>query len=408
MAVRLSSKAVGSTVKCKINGSYWEFIIVHRGNPNTSLYDSSCNGTWLLLKNVYTTMYWLNGTDSGWYNNSAVHSYINGTFYNAIESGVRGLIKQVKVPYYTDTSHVASGSSGLSTKVFLLSPKEVGFSDSDTSTTDGSVLSYFNGASNSKRASSNNWWLRSRNNWGFVPYVTSSGALSSGHPSSNNLGVRPAFILPDTCWVLDDNSLSANASPTISGSGTSLGTKSEPFSFSYTVNDSDGDKLTVTEKLDGNTVRTLSNISSGTTTTFAYASNADTFQQILNGSHTITVTVSDGTASASYSASFTKSVTSASITLTTPLAANAVIKVAVLSLDASIPDDAVLKIEMTNNGKDTSPVWEDATKDIAAKANHLFTNKTAANGFAFNFRITVSRGSSGASGYIRNIGGAFE
>ena len=404
MPVRLSSKAVGSTVKCKVNGTYYDFIVVHQGNPKTSLYDSSCNGTWLLMKNIYTRMYWLNDTNSGWYTDSPIHSYINGTFYNAIESGVRGLIKQVKVPYYTDSFTIASGASGLSTKVFLLSGPEVGDNYND----DGSVLSYFNSDAKSKRISSAGWWLRSRNYYGLAFEVNTAGAVISAHPSSYNDGVRPAFIMNGTCWVLDDNSLSANAPPTISGSGTSLGTKNAPFSFSYTVNDADGNKLTVTEKLDGNTIRTLSNVSSGTTTTFAYASNADTFQQILNGSHTITVTVSDGTASASYSASFTKSVTSASITLTTPLAANAVIKVAVLSLDASIPDDAVLKIEMTNNGKDASPVWEDATKDIAAKANHLFANTTAANGFAFNFRITVSRGSSGASGYIRNIGGAFE
>lgn len=199
----LSTKAVGSTVKIKINGSYWEFIIVHRGNPNTSLYDSSCNGTWLLLKSLYTNMKWAYSDSGVWYNNSAIHSYINSTFYNAIESGVRGLIKQVKVPYYTNVNDRAILSSGLSTKVFLLCAQEVGIDDD----ADGSVLSYFNGASNSKRASSNDWWLRSRNYWGNAPYITSAGALSSGHPSSYNLGVRPAFILPDTCLVADDGSI---------------------------------------------------------------------------------------------------------------------------------------------------------------------------------------------------------
>ena len=80
----------------------------------------------------------------------------------------------------------------------------------------------------------------------------------------------------------------------------------------------------------------------------------------------------------------------------------------VMTLVGSLPADANLKVEVTNNAKDPSPVWEDATADITSKANHIFTNKTAAKGFAFNFRLTVSRGASGQGGYISNIGGAFE
>lgn len=40
--------------------------------------------------------------------------------------------------------------------------------------------------------------------------------------------------------------------------------------------------------------------------------------------------------------------------------------------------------------------------------NHLFTNQTAANGFAFNFRVTAERGASGESGYIASIQGGFQ
>lgn len=54
------------------------------------------------------------------------------------------------------------------------------------------------------------------------------------------------------------------------------------------------------------------------------------------------------------------------------------------------------------------PVWEDATADYKAGVNHIFTNKTAVNGFAFNIRVTLERGPSGEGGYINSIGGAFE
>ena len=43
--VTLSSKAIGSTIKLKVNGSAKDFIVVHQGKPS-SVYDDSCNGTW--------------------------------------------------------------------------------------------------------------------------------------------------------------------------------------------------------------------------------------------------------------------------------------------------------------------------------------------------------------------------
>lgn len=50
--VLASSLAVGSSVYCNVNGTKTEFIIVHQSKPS-SLYDDSCNGTWLLMKDIY-------------------------------------------------------------------------------------------------------------------------------------------------------------------------------------------------------------------------------------------------------------------------------------------------------------------------------------------------------------------
>ena len=110
-----------------------------------------------------------------------------------------------------------------------------------------------------------------------------------------------------------------NVAPAINASSTSLGEKNAPFSFAYTVTDADGDTLTVTEKLDGKTTATRTGLASGTALTFEQASTADGFLRILNGSHTIKITANDGKESTSLNATFTKSVTSASVTLTTPL-----------------------------------------------------------------------------------------
>lgn len=417
--VKLGTKAVGSIVKIKVNGASKDFIVVQQGNPNTGTYDSSCAGTWLLMKDIYTTMKW-NGSNND-YKNSDVHSYLNGTFYNLIDSDIRNAIKQVKIPYQNGTGSggsLATGSNGLSTKVFLLSGYEVGWTTSDNGyfPKDGVRLAYFGNSSggNSKRIAYNgssaaSWWLRSpyTNYTSYVWCVISDGS-NGGWYYSDTFGVRPAFVLPSTLVVSDDGTVSVNTAPTVSTDGAALGQKNAAFAWKYTVRDADGDTLTVTEKLDGKIVTTRTDIASGTVLTFEQASTEEGFRRILNGSHTIQIVASDGKDSSSVSATFTKGVTSASVTLTTPLAVDGDITVAVLQVTGSIPDDATFKAEVTNNANDAEPVWQDATTEVQKGTNIVFSNKTASNGAAFNFRISVSRGASGESGYIEAATGAFQ
>ena len=404
--VKLSTKAVGSIVKIKVNGAAKDFIIVHQGLPS-SAYDASCNGVWVVMKDIYTTSTFGNNNS---YKDSGIHTYLNGTFYNLIDSQIRAVIKQVKIPY--TNSGVQSGANGLSTKVFLLSGTEVGFSGVSYMNTEGAKLSYFDSAS--KRVAYNGssaavWWLRSpcTDYTSYVWFVNSGGSIGSWY-CSNSCGVRPAFVLPSELVVSDDGTVSTNTAPAINASSTNLGEKNAPFNFGYTVTDADGDALTVTEKLDGKTTATRTGVASGTALTFGQGSTAENFQRILNGSHTIQITANDGKESTSLSATFTKSVTSATVTLTTPLAVDGDITVAVLQVTGSIPDDATFKVEVTNNANDPSPVWQDATEEVQKGVNIVFSNKTAANGAAFNFRISVARGASGTGGYIEAISGAFQ
>lgn len=408
--VKLSTKAVGSIVKIKVNGAAKDFIIVHQGLPS-SAYDASCNGVWVVMKDIYTTMKW-DGSNND-YLNSDMTAYLNGTFISLIDADIRNAIKQVKIPYTNySNNNVMSGSNGLSCKVFLLSGTEVGFSGVSYMNTEGAKLSYFDSAS--KRVAYNGssaaeWWLRSpyTSYSYYVWRVKSDGSNDDGYCSST-YGVRPAFVLPSTLVVSDDGTVSTNTAPAINASSTNLGKQNAPFSFAYTVTDADGDTLTVTEKLDGKTTATRTGIASGTALTFGQGSTAENFQRILNGSHTIQITANDGKESTSLSATFTKSVTSATVTLTTPLAVDGDITVAVLQVTGSIPDDATFKVEVTNNANDPSPVWQDATVEVKKGVNIVFTNSEATNGAAFNFRVSVSRGASGTGGYIEAISGAFQ
>ena len=261
--VKLGTKAVGSIVKIKVNGASKDFIVVQQGNPNTGTYDSSCNGTWLLMKDIYTTSTFGNNNS---YKDSSIHTYLNGTFYNLIDSNIRAAIKQVKIPYQNGTGSggsLATGSNGLSTKVFLLSGYEVGWTTSDNGyfPKDGVRLAYFGNSSggNSKRIAYNGssaaiWWLRSPyTSYDSHVWFVYTGGSNDYYWYYNSYGVRPAFILPSTLVVSDDGTVSTNTAPAINASSTNLGKQNAPFNFAYTVTDADGDTLTVTEKLDGKT-----------------------------------------------------------------------------------------------------------------------------------------------------------
>ena len=420
--VLLSTKAVGSTVKLTVNGKAREFIVVHQGKPS-SVYDESCNGTWLLMKDIYENRVWQSGNINK-YESSDIHSYLNNTFLKLFDSNIQGAIKQVKLPYRKNGGSggtTQQGANGLPCKIFLLSAPEVHYEHTYIDSGEGAALSYFascvtNGADSKRVAylsgSAAFWWLRSpyTGNTNNVWYVFSNGGYNFSY-ASYSYGVRPALVLPSTLLVSDDGTVSTNTPPTITStsgaSGVNLGSKTAAFSFKYTPNDADGDKLTVTEKLDGVVKKTRTNVTSGTQLTFECASTAAEFQKILNGTHTITIEVSDGKASATFTATFTKAVHKATITLKTPLAVSGDITAAVMSVVGQIPAGAVYKVEATNNAKDTSPVWQDVTAEAKSGANIVFTNKKAANGAAFNFRITVERGTS-AGGYISGVSGAFQ
>lgn len=408
--VKLGTKAVGSIVKIKVNGAAKDFIIVHQGLPS-SAYDASCNGVWVVMKDIYTTMKW-DGSNND-YLNSDMTAYLNGTFISLIDADIRNAIKQVKIPYTNySNNNVMSGSNGLSCKVFLLSGTEVGFSGVSYMNTEGAKLSYFDSAS--KRVAYNGssaaiWWLRSpgTNDDNYVWGVNTDGS-SSLYWYGYSYGVRPAFILPSTLVVSDDGTVSVNTAPTVSTDGAALGRKNAAFAWKYTVRDADGDTLTVTEKLDGKTTKIRTGVASGTALTFEQTADAAGFQRVLNGSHTLTVEVSDGKETTSASATFTKAVHAASVTLAEPLTVEGDITVAVLQVTGSIPDDATFKVEVTNNAKDAAPVWQDATTEVQKGVNIVFTNSTAANGAAFNFRVSISRGASGTGGYIEAVSGAFQ
>lgn len=137
--------------------------------------------------------------------------------------------------------------------------------------------------------------------------------------------------------------------------------------------------------------------------------SGEAFMTLLNGPHTLTVTATDGHGeSDALELTFTKAVHALRITAAVPRMSAAAIAKTVLSVTRQIPPDAAFRVLLTNNANDPEPVWEDATQLVMRGYAYLFSNTAAANGFAYNFIVTASRGPSGLGGYVSAIGGAFE
>lgn len=209
--VLASSLAVGSAVKLMEGGTAVEYLVVNQGIPeNSSLYDASCDGTWLLRKDIHSNRQW-NTSNVNKYESSAINTWLNGDFFNSLGSAEQATIKQVKIPYRKNGGSGGtdqSGANGLPCKIFLLGGSEVGFTTSDNQyfPVDGAKLSYFESgtgsSANNKRiaklnGSATEWRLRS-------PYTASTnnvclvsrGGSYTQVNAALSYGIRPALILP--------------------------------------------------------------------------------------------------------------------------------------------------------------------------------------------------------------------
>ena len=176
---------VGAMIGINENSQEVPYIIVHQGLPSTK-YDSSCDGTWLLRKDLIQL--------SSNINNQSDAALI----VHKLDDKINQLIKTVTIP--VDTAQTNS------VKVFALSPQEVGVNEYFYGNA-GSKLDYFlsgydDSASTSKRMAKFNgnasaWWGRGSYGDHYQYYYIDA----SGKPASvdvmwaSHIYSRPAFII---------------------------------------------------------------------------------------------------------------------------------------------------------------------------------------------------------------------
>ena len=224
--------SVGSIIQVNENGSPVNYIVVHQGNPNPSLYDASCDGTWILRQDIAENRIWSDTSvqvtlPSGGYSNryslSSMNTYLNGDWMGRYESTFLSSVKTVKIPY-SEGDTVGGGSStskpvvvntlsdGLLCRAFLLSVCElgyVGYGDAAVPS-DGTTLQYFQSADGQQTSairianyngSAAYWWARttpSSTHIGAYRVFTTGGCGYSNSINSEQYGVRPCLILNKT------------------------------------------------------------------------------------------------------------------------------------------------------------------------------------------------------------------
>ena len=200
---------VGDIIQLRENLVPVDYIVVHQGRPSSS-YDTSCDGTWLLRQDIAENRVWDSG-NSNVLERSDIDSYLHNAWINRYDTDIRNAIKQVKIPYRQNGGSGGtdrSGSNGLSCKIFLLSGREVGFTNNESSyfPNDGAKLDYFLSGNDSsaqqKRIAKLNGsaafqWLRSpRTNSTAAVWGVRSDGIYDFYNCSYSRGIRPALVLP--------------------------------------------------------------------------------------------------------------------------------------------------------------------------------------------------------------------
>ena len=208
---KLGTKAVGSIVKIKENGTLVDFYVVKHD------YESGLNGagrTLVVRKDCYDTRVW-HSPKMNAYASSAIDTWLNGTYKNLLDADIRGLIGTTQIRYTPGNGN--NSVETLQRAVFLLSITELGHQSSEYNV-EGSNLPIDNSIRIAHlNGKATDYWSRTPCvKYDHVFYLSSDNHAYR-YTSTLVKGSRPAFTLPANLYVGDNGMVAKNTAPTTPG-----------------------------------------------------------------------------------------------------------------------------------------------------------------------------------------------
>lgn len=205
---------IGEILKLTHNGSAKNFIVVNQGKPS-SLYDESCDGTWLLSENFYKLAQW-SASANVHYGLSDIHNLVNNEYFSLFDKKSKEKIKQVKIPFVNSiyyNGEVLSGANGLLCNCFILCAREIGKeTDNRYTPNDGSLLPYFIYGDTSEarnrrivvyNGAATRWWTRSPSASSSNSWSCSYTGIINSRARTEEQGVRVAMVVHSN-MVIDE------------------------------------------------------------------------------------------------------------------------------------------------------------------------------------------------------------
>lgn len=369
---------------------------------------------------------------------------------NSLPTLLQAQLQETAIPYSTSTSQSYSSTSNRGTvnqKIFFPDPSDFGFeyiNNAKNVTSNIDALDFFSQdastyvnyqtefESSSKIYSysnipcplfknffksdlTGNFWTRAPGSakayWNAMTINGDSAAYtdtSNSYSKSKTAYFFPMFVVnPESIQVditTEIATLIYNQPPTIAFLPPE--DNDLPPSFSYSVEDVEGDAITVSEYFMDTLLSTFSAVS-GDSFTYPQVGTAtffDTWQAKANDAtypSDIKIVVADENSSYSQSIPYTKEVKDVTCTLSDNLTVEGDITLGLLAITGVIPDDATKNYQVTNDGGTT---WQDVKDEVENSKNILFDTI----GSSFNFKINLARGSSDTAGYLTGVVGAFQ
>ena len=197
------------------------------------------------------------------------------------------------------------------------------------------------------------------------------------------------------------------ASVAVSGTDRTIGNWWTLPQYEYTVTDTEGEQITVTESVDGETTNTVENAGQKGTISFKMDEVFETLDNEKTHTLTIKAVNADG-AEAYRNITFTKLAGKLCFE-TKPIETDAAAKKIIVNIDYDKQGSPELKVEVTNCAYNGAVVWEDATEEVVARKAYDFKNNTFDNKrFGVAVRVTITKNINTERVYCNSLGFCFD